>query len=35
MALGTWLGFTRFAGAATAAEPLNVSYDPTRELYSE
>ncbi len=35
LALGASLSLAGFAGAATAAELLNVSYDPTRELYSE
>lgn len=35
LALGASLGLAGLAGAATAADLLNVSYDPTRELYSE
>ena len=35
LVLGASVGFAGLAGAATAAELLNVSYDPTRELYSE
>ncbi len=33
--LGASLGLAGLAGAASAAELLNVSYDPTRELYSD
>ena len=35
LALGASIGLAGLAGAASAAELLNVSYDPTRELYSE
>ena len=35
LVLGASLSFAGFVGAAAAAELLNVSYDPTRELYSE
>lgn len=35
LALSASIGLAGFAGAAPAAELLNVSYDPTRELYSE
>jgi sulfate/thiosulfate-binding protein len=35
LALGASIGLAGLAGAASATELLNVSYDPTRELYSE
>lgn len=35
LALGASLTLAGLAGAANAAELLNVSYDPTRELYAE
>ncbi len=35
IALGVSLGLAGIAGAAQAVELLNVSYDPTRELYQE